>query len=242
MSAIKAGNIESIELAGEPLEFAILRANRKTLSITVRPNLSIIVTAPRRSSIEAIKAKVRKRAAWIRKQRIYFERFLPPVPTRRYISGETHRYLGRQYRLKIVSSIPESVKLKGKYLRVETPRRDDANRVQYLLDSWYVEHARLAFSRSLYSCLSGFNGRIKKVPSVYLRRMPKRWGSWTRRGAIYLNPELVKAPSSCIDYVVTHELCHLVHGNHGKEFFALLRKIMPDWEMRKARLEIAMAS
>jgi predicted metal-dependent hydrolase len=67
--------------------------------------------------------------------------------------------------------------------------------------------------------------------------MPKRWGSWTRRGGICLNPELVKAPASCIDYVVTHELCHAVHGHHGKAFYELLRRVMPDWEHRKARLE-----
>ena len=67
--------------------------------------------------------------------------------------------------------------------------------------------------------------------------MPKRWGNWTRRGVIYLNPELVLAPPSCIDYVVTHELCHLVHGHHGRAFYDLLARAMPDWEERKRRLE-----
>jgi predicted metal-dependent hydrolase len=242
MSIIKVRNLEFVAFAGERLEFRIRRANRKTLAITVRPDLSIIVTAPRRSSIEAIKAKVRKRATWIRKQRIYFERFLPPVPIRRYISGETHRYLGRQYRLKVISALSESVKLKGKYLRIETPHKHDAKRVRYLLDAWYREHACLIFSRCLDACLPSLYGRIKEAPKLYLRRMPKRWGSWTQRGAIYLNPELVRAPASCVDYVVTHELCHLVYGNHGKEFFALLRKVMPDWEMRKVHLEIAMTN
>jgi hypothetical protein len=81
------------------------------------------------------------------------------------------------------------------------------------------------------------NGRLADMPRLRLRHMPKRWGSWTKRGVIYLNPELILAPPSCIDYVVTHELCHLVHASHGAEFFALLRKTMPDWEQRKARLE-----
>jgi len=67
--------------------------------------------------------------------------------------------------------------------------------------------------------------------------MSKRWGSWTRRSGVWLNPELMKAPASCIDYVVTHELCHAVHGNHSKKFYELLRRVMPDWEQRKARLE-----
>ena len=105
-----------------------------------------------------------------------------------------------------------------------------------------MEHAWGAFGRSLAGCLPGLQGRIKGTPPLHLRRMPKRWGSWTRRGAIYLNPELVRAPRSCVDYVVTHELCHLVHGDHGKEFFALLRRVMPDWESRKGRLEVVMAA
>lgn len=67
--------------------------------------------------------------------------------------------------------------------------------------------------------------------------MMKRWGSFTRAGVIYLNPELVKASRTCIDYVVTHELCHLVHPNHGRWFHDLLRRVMPDWGERKARLE-----
>lgn len=72
--------------------------------------------------------------------------------------------------------------------------------------------------------------------------MTKRWGSWTRRGGVWLNPELLKAPGTCIDYVVTHELCHAVYGNHGKGFYALLRRVMPDWEARKARLECVTAN
>jgi predicted metal-dependent hydrolase len=205
MSSKTSGRTEFINFTGERIEFKIRRAKRKTLAIAVRPDLSIVVTAPSRANVDVIKAKVIKRAAWIRKQRIYFERFLPPVPPRRYISGETHRYLGRQYRLKFLSAIQESVKLKGQYLRVETPHRHDAKRVRFLLDAWYLEHARLIFLRSIDACLPALHGRIKGAPTLYLRRMPKRWGSWTQRGAIYLNPELVSAPSSCIDYVVMHE-------------------------------------
>jgi predicted metal-dependent hydrolase len=242
MSSKITGGTEFINYAGERLEFKIRRSNRKTLAITVQPDLSIIVTAPRRAKFEAIMAKVHKRAAWIRNQRRFFERFRPPIPPRRYISGETHRYLGRQYRLKVLTSEEESVKLKGRHIIVETTHKTDMERVRCLLDGWYLDHARQAFSRSLAAGMLAMRARLKKQPVLYLRRMPKRWGSWTQRGAIYLNPELVRAPASCIDYVVIHELCHLVHGNHGKEFVALLRKLMPDWETRKAHLEIIMAS
>ena len=96
------------------------------------------------------------------------------------------------------------------------------------------------FRLSLTECLLLFRCR-RKLPPLRQRRMPKRWGSCTKNGAIYLNPELILAPPSCIDYVITHELCHLLHPAHGPAFFALLRKLMPDWEERKARLELMAA-
>ena len=123
-----------------------------------------------------------------------------------------------------------------------TRRTGDTGHVRAVVQGWYATHARLAFERSLAVCLRELNSPMKTAPRLRLRRMPKRWGSCTKRGDIYLNPELVQAPPACLDYVVTHELCHLVHPNHGPEFYALLRKTMPDWEIRKARLERAVAN
>jgi len=230
-----------VEFGSERIEFRLRRSKRKTLAISVQPDTSVLVTAPCGADLEAVKVKIRKRAVWIRQQRRFFERYLPPVPPPRYVSGETHRYLGRQYRLKIVEAVKASVTLKGRFIWVETAHRADTEQVRRMVEAWYLEHARAAFTRSMDYCLPKLHGRVNGTPRLHLRRMPKRWGSWTQRGAIYLNPELVRAPMSCIDYVVTHELCHLVHGNHGNEFFALLRKTMPDWERRKARLEAIMA-
>ncbi len=226
-----------IDFGTERIDFRLRRSKRKTLAITVRPDTSVLVTAPEGANLETVKAKLRKRAIWVRRQRRFFERFLPKVPPRRYVGGETHRYLGRQYRLVIVESGEEIVKLNGRFIHVHTLRKADTGRIRFLLQGWYSVRAQAAFERSLRNCLPSLRGRINGVPRLRLRRMPKRWGSWTKRGDIYLNPELVMSPPSCIDYVVTHELCHLVHASHGPEFYRLLRKAMPDWEVRKARLE-----
>jgi len=230
-----------VSFGSERIEFRLRRSRRTTLAITVQPNMSVLVTAPHSADIETVKAKVRKRAVWIRRQRRFFAHYLPPVPPRRYVSGETHRYLGRQFRLKVVEAAKGSVKLKGRFIWVETPHPANTERVRQLVGAWYLENARAAFARSLAACLPGLHGRVNGTPRLQLRWMPKRWGSRSRSGIIFLNPELVRAPASCIDYVVTHELCHLVHGHHGKEFFFLLRKTMPDWENRKARLESTLA-
>ena len=222
------------------IQFLLKRTNRRTLAITVKPDTSVVVTAPKAAAVEAVAARVRKRGMWIRRQQAYFSRFLPKLPPRRYVSGESHRYLGRQYRLKVVEGPGENAKLRGKFIWVETARKGESGQVRRLVEAWYVIHARKRFDRSLAECLARFHGRVG-LPQLRVRRMPKRWGSWTPQGIIYLNPELVLAPASCIDYVVTHELCHLVHAPHGPAFYGLLRRVMPDWEERKDRLERAAA-
>jgi predicted metal-dependent hydrolase len=241
MSNQGGGTRQAVECGGERIEFRLRRSQRKTLAITVRPDTSVVVTVPLRADLLRVMARVKKRAAWIRRQRRYFERFLPAQLARQYVSGETHRYLGRQYRLKVVRAAKASVKLKGRFIRVERPEGAKTGWVKRMVEAWYLERARAAFGRSLEVCRPALHGQVKGTPRLQLRRMPKRWGSWTQRGVIYLNPELVRAPGSCIDYVVTHELCHLVYGDHGRNFFELLRRVMPDWEQRKARLEAVMA-
>jgi predicted metal-dependent hydrolase len=227
----------AISFGKENIGFSLKRSDRRTLAITVRPDTSVVVTAPKKAAIQTIKAKVRKRVVWILRQRAFFEEYLPPVLPRHYIGGETHRYLGRQYRLKIAEGTKESVTLNRPHICIAVRNKKDTNRVKRLVDTWFTARARIAFERSLVACLPTVRAHVTSTPKLLLRRMPKRWGSWTKRGAIYLNPELVKAPRSCIDYVITHELCHLVHGNHGEDFYNLLRRVMPDWEERKARLE-----
>jgi predicted metal-dependent hydrolase len=240
MSAASGSKVHFVLFGGERIEFELRRSRRETLAISVRPDTSVLVTAPEGASPEAVAAKVQKRAVWIRRQQGYFAAFLPKVPPRQYMSGETHRYLGRQYRLKVVRGADEAVRLRGRFIWVETVRPKDRGRVRRLVGAWYALHAKVRFARSLAECLARFRGSVSE-PRLELRRMPKRWGSWTRRGVIYLNPELVLAPASCIDYVVTHEICHLMHASHGPEFVALLRRVMPDWEKRKDRLESAAA-
>jgi Predicted metal-dependent hydrolase len=230
-----------INFGGARIAFRLRRSNRRTLAITVKPDLAVVVTTPKKAAVETVLAKVRKRAGWIRRQQRFFGEFLPQTPPRRYVSGETHRYLGRQYRLKVIEAKAAEVKMRGRFIWVHTPRKKDAARVRKLVEGWYLAHAKERLARSFAGSTARLGTRLANPPRMQLRRMTKRWGSWTRRGGVWLNPELVKAPATCIDYVVTHELCHAVHGHHGKKFYELLRRVMPDWEMRKARLERAAA-
>jgi predicted metal-dependent hydrolase len=223
---------------GERVPFRVEFRRRKHLAITVHPDLKVEVAVPEGSTLDQVLPRVQKRAAWILKQRRYFARYQPTPRGRLYISGETHLYLGRQYRLKIQAGVPEDIKLVGPFFLIQAAVRGEADRVRALIDAWYRERARQVFPRRLAACLAATSWlELGGPPHLIIRRMAKRWGSCTRAGNILLNLELIRAPVHCIDYVITHELCHLKVPHHGKEFYHLLARCMPDWERRKERLE-----
>lgn len=213
-------------------------SDRKTLGITVTPEMDILVKAPKDSSIEKIIEKVQKKAPWIIKQQSYFLSFHPKRVAKKYVSGETHLYLGRQYLLKVTLSEKESVKLKGKYLRIEAKNK---SRVKKLVNDWYIDHARIKFRDLAKPLIEKFKRYNVEPDSILIREMPTRWGSCTPKGKIILNPELIKAPKGCIEYVIIHELCHLVHHYHTNKFFELQTREMPDWERWKLKLEKLLA-
>ncbi|MDP3029735.1 MAG: SprT family zinc-dependent metalloprotease [Deltaproteobacteria bacterium] len=227
----------SITYGKEKIFFDVFYVDRKTMEIAVHPDARVIVKAPKGADPEIIRARIVKRARWIRKTIDYFGKFDPRTPSRRYVGGETHLFLGRQYRLKIKKQNDEDVKLKGAYFYVMTPNPDNTQKVKELLDAWYKEHARTVFSRRLEECYIRARKLNVPFPNIRLRKMSKRWGSCSRSGDILLNTALVKASVYCIDYVIMHELCHLKVHTHNNGYFKLLSKYMPDWERRKERLE-----
>lgn len=223
------------------IRYSISRSDRKTLAIEVHPDLSIKIVAPKKVSISAIQEKILKRGQWIKKQQLYFQQFLPRTPKREYVSGETHFYLGKQYILRVRKSSHESVKLKGGELILKVERTNDFDQIKHILSSWYYQHALKKFNESITNSFQRFKEYNLDRPKLVLRRMARRWGSCTPNKMIILNPEIIKAPSKCIDYVVVHEICHLVHPNHSQSFYELQNKIMPDNAKWKLRLEKLLA-
>lgn len=226
--------------AGRVLPYSARFTSRKTLAISVLPDCSIEVVAPRGTAQLAIEQRLRKRARWILQQQQHFDQFKPRTPERQYVAGETHLYLGRQYRLKLISGADESVKLKGPHLCVTTLERDEA-RVRGLVQGWYREKAEARLRERFAAMLTKFDQLKALSINLRLRTMKLRWGSHSRNGTITLNPDVIRAPTACIDYVVAHELAHVVHPNHGRQFFELLAFVMGDWETRKERLERVLA-
>jgi predicted metal-dependent hydrolase len=233
--------IYKVKYGTSVIRYSVSRSDRKTLAIEVHPDLSIKIVAPQKATISAIQEKILKRAQWIRKQQHYFEQFLPRTPKREYVSGESHYYLGRKYILRVRKSSTDSVKLKGGELIVKISNPNDREQVKLILANTYYHHALRKFEDSITDALLSFRSLNIERPQLVIKRMPRRWGSCTTSGRILLNPEIIKAPAKCIDYVVIHELCHLIHYNHSQAFYDLQSKVMPDCEKWKQKLEKLLA-
>ena len=227
-----------IDFGSERIEYSLVYVDRKSLGITVKPNMEVLVKSPIDISVEKISYILRKKAPWILKQKRAFLAYYPKMPSRRYVAGETHLYLGRQYRLLLHKGDNQSVVLKGKFINITC---ENPAQVGGLLNQWYINHAQHKFRELAKPLIERFNKYNVSPSSIVLRQMPTRWGSCTHNGKIILNPELIKAPKGCIEYVIIHELCHLVHHDHTQKFLDLQSREMPDWENWKYKLEMLLA-
>lgn len=232
--------IEEIQYGSRTIRFTLESRKRKTLGISVNPDSSVEVTAPLSRSRDEVLAAVQRRARWIVKQQDRFALLDRRESRREYVSGETHGYLGRQYLLKVIpveSKGAEQVKLIGPHLQVFSSQPANSERVKMQLERWYRERARVKFAERLDRCLEHVRKYGIVGPDLKIVKMLRRWGSCTKSGSILLNLHLIQAPTHCIDYVITHELCHLKIMKHDRAFIELLTAIMPDWQLRKERLE-----
>lgn len=227
-------NIHTIQFGSIEIEYALYFKDRKNLTIKVFPDATVKITAPYETSLEKIEQYTKKKVPWIIKQQREFLSYHPYTPERIYVNGETHLYLGRQYKLRIEKDDKNEVKLfRGRI----TVFCKEENKAKEILNKWYREKAYIHFEELMNKVLPLFKNHNITKPELHIRSMEKRWGSCTPNGKIILNPELIKAPRGSIEYVIVHELCHLVHHNHTKNFYDLQEFMMPDWKKWKEKLE-----
>jgi len=212
----------------------IIKKDVKHINLRVKPNCEVILTAPFITTDEHISYVINKRDTWI-KEKIEFYKNNQPDLTKEYVSGENFKYLGRNYRLKVIESDEETVKLERGYLQIFIKDKTNLVRKKLLLNNWYKTKAKIHFDKALEK----YQQIVKKdIKSVKIREMKTRWGSCNpNKSYININSELIKKSTQCIEYVVFHELTHLIHTNHNKQFYNFMSSYMPDWKKRKSKLE-----
>lgn len=225
----------TVECGGSPVSYRIRRSRRRTLGITVHPDLSVVARAPMRVPLGTVHDFVRSRAAWIGNALRRFAERPPKAAPPAWLPGETHRFLGREYRLVVSRGRADAVDLVVGCLCVTTKSEPSPARVKSLLEGWYRERAEAVFAERLAACHRRMAGEGIPFPELRIRKMTSRWGSCSPAGRINLNLWLVRAPVACIDYVVVHELCHFKVRSHGPKFWNLVARHVPRHaELRKA--------
>ncbi len=207
------------------------------IAIHVDPDGSVIVDAPVDQPHGTVAKAVQKRARWIVDHVNEAHDRYRHVRPKEYVSGEQVLYLGRRYVLKVIEA-PDgrgAARLKGNRLEVHTGRTDRAT-VRSIVKAWYTIKARDYFARQIDEHATKLPW-VTQPPPFRLLEMNRQWGSCSPTGKIILNPHLVKAPRECIGYVITHEMAHLQHHDHGSEFTALVGRYMPDWQRHKRLLD-----
>jgi predicted metal-dependent hydrolase len=198
--------------------------------------MGIVLKCPEHAPEDRVNLFLKRKWMWLTKQLKFFANFQRTVYDREYVSGESFIYLGRQYELIVKRGNDNQVSLtKGKLVVTTKSSVSDSQHNKYLIEKWYQKRAEGGFQERFNEILERFD--YKDRPELKLRKMDKRWGSFIGNKRIILNPRLISASKECIDYVITHELCHMRHKKHNRLFFDYLKSKMPDWEKRKDRLE-----
>lgn len=214
----------------------IYSKRHKTLAVQVHPDARVVVRAPHGIPLADVELLLRRRAAWIIKHQQRFQSAPARPKTRRYVSGDTFLYLGREYALNVVSAEREHATMRGDQLIVNVRDPNDTARIEQLIARWYRQRAKAIFEERLAACLPLVAFLGVEHSRLTIREMKTRWGSCSAKRRVTLNTQLVRASIDLIDYVIVHELCHLKELNHSRAFYALMDRAMPDWRERRKRL------
>jgi predicted metal-dependent hydrolase len=228
---------QAIEIIqGKGFEAVVVRtARRKTATVKVDAG-KVSVVVPSDVTAKKIEAILKQKHRWIQ-EKLLLQKAHQPSKPKEYVSGEAFAYLGRNYRLKVAGGSKAPVKLKSGRLVVTVPKSLQ-NKDQYIKDSltrWYREHALT----KLEDKVQRYSKVLKVVPeSVAIRTFKGRWGSCSSSGSLVFNWKIIIAPTRIVDYVVIHELCHLIHHNHGPKFWKSLERACPDFRACKEWLRV----
>ena len=211
------------------VQFQVIFRKRKSMTIIVEAPDRVTAIVPLRTSQAVIMEKVQARAPWIIKKLEYFKNIHQLHTPREFVDGESFLYMGEDYQLQVehdISLVRLDVKLNRELLWVCTPVRDKET-IEKALEGWYRQRTR----EKILERVNYYQNKILKEPNrIVIKDQKKRWGSCSSKGNLNFNWRLIMAPLTVMDYIVVHEMCHLVHLNHSQDFWNLVAEILPDYK------------
>ena len=196
---------------------------RRTVSLEVKEGFVQIIV-PQELSNKEIESIIVKKTKWIR-NKLIVQKSKPSYKSMEFVSGESFSYLGKNYPLNVVNAKKSYVEIKED--RIFVYKRMKSRSVRSLLEDWYKQQGLKLLEKKTkkYQKIMGV-----KTGSVFVRTYFKRWGSCSSKGDITFNWRIIMAPHSIIDYVVVHELCHLLYHNHSPIYWRTVKSFYPDYK------------
>ena len=218
------------------IDYKIVYSKRKSIGISVGPDSGVIVRAPYRTSMKTIENLVISKSSWIIR---HLENYKSAVRINNYkinAEGAPVLFRGKQNQIRIIESKTYFVKLNENIIEIGLKNVEDGKYAGQMLEKWFRVIAEGIFRKKFEEVLLRFKNYNFKPSEFVVRGLKRRWGSCSSKGKITISSELVKLDEIYLEYVILHELCHLRHHNHGKEFYKLLSEIFPDWKQRRSEL------
>ena len=219
----------------DSINYSLIKSSRKSIGIIVNSDGSVVVRAPHRATKKEIDEVINKRFDWILKHKKKFEEQGPAYSKREFVDGEKHLFLGKEYIMRVTVGAFNNVTINGEFIDIECKNE---SMVKPLMEQWYRQKANKLIPQIITPIVDKFNSLYDVSPNkISLKNMKSRWGSCSSKANISMNIKLIKSTESCIEYVMAHELCHLLQMNHSKNYYSLLTEFMPDWRERKKNLD-----
>ncbi len=223
------------EIALGEINVDVVYKDIKNIYLSIYPPTGKVrISAPYRLDIDTLRIFAISKLGWIRKQRIKLQQ-QDRESVRDYVERESHYYLGRRYLLNVWKT-DSSPKIELKHSTIEMHARPNmsVNKKQQVLDEWY----RQRLKDMIPAVILKWEGKLNVHVSEFgVKKMKTRWGSCNQRaGRIWLNLELAKKPTQCLEYVIVHEMAHLQEKKHGERFAAIMDNALPMWRVHREEL------
>jgi len=202
---------------------------RRTVGISIERDGQLILAAPPEVPIETLEKIVADKRLWIYDKLIKKESLNPPTPSKEYVSGEGFYYLGRSYRLTLVDAVPKQPKLRLYQSRFFL-HRDAQTQAREIFIAWYRDRLRPILDIQITALVKQIGASPR---SVQVRELGNRWGSCGHKGDLYFHWRVAMLPPVMIEYLVVHELVHLIEPHHTNEFWDRVQQVVSDWGDRK---------
>ncbi|WP_425603716.1 M48 family metallopeptidase [Coraliomargarita parva] len=214
------------------LKYEVVRSARKSIQITVERDRKVVVRAPKQASENSVLAAVESKRYWIWQKLRDPHKYPDPAPRKEYVTGETFLFLGQHYGLTLTHDASGEVKLCGKNFQMAVSDRTSGDT---LFRNWYLAEARRRMGPRIASLATEMGVDFSRI---WVRDLRYRWGSCTPRGTLSFNWRIIQAPMIVVDYLIVHELAHVLEPNHSQDFWNIVAVHVPSWQKARNWLKL----